>query len=154
MIAKRYQTTIPSILEKNPELDPLRIEEGTSVTIRQGDVWRNQPKSPAYSENSKPYTVVEGDTLQKIAAHFELPLHRILSANQMTIMTSIRPGQSLRIPQKDETPKRVTAHRVSKGESLQAIANKYGVSIEDLMEWNHIGKRKGLKKGQRLLIYR
>lgn len=45
-------------------------------------------------------------------------------------------------------------HRVKKGETLGRIAGKYGVSVSQIMNWNHLKSSKKLRIGQRLEIYR
>ena len=43
-------------------------------------------------------------------------------------------------------------HTVSKGETLFAISKKYGVTVEDLKQWNNIGTQNIITLGQRLVI--
>ncbi len=50
-------------------------------------------------------------------------------------------------------PQSLIYHKVKKGETLEGIARKYGVSPKDLMEWNNLKKSK-IQAGQRLLIKR
>ncbi|MDR3350168.1 MAG: transglycosylase SLT domain-containing protein [Prevotellaceae bacterium] len=45
-----------------------------------------------------------------------------------------------------------TIHRVRKGETLGAIALKYGVKISDLQYWNNIGKNARINAGQKLVV--
>ena len=44
-------------------------------------------------------------------------------------------------------------HRVRKGESLSVIANRYGVSVRNLRNWNHL-KNNNIVAGRRLKVYR
>lgn len=45
-------------------------------------------------------------------------------------------------------------HKVKKGETLGRIAKRYGVSISQIMSWNHLKSSRKLRIGQRLHIYR
>ncbi|MDX1651152.1 MAG: LysM peptidoglycan-binding domain-containing protein [Brumimicrobium sp.] len=56
--------------------------------------------------------------------------------------------------QKAEEPQREEAfkHHVRSGESLSVIAEKYGTSVSNIMNWNNLRSTR-LKVGQRLLIY-
>ena len=45
------------------------------------------------------------------------------------------------------------SHVVRKGETLNSVAKKYGVTVTDLKTWNLVGK-KGLRPGRRLVIYK
>ncbi len=51
-----------------------------------------------------------------------------------------------------ELKKKQLIHSVKRGESLTIIAKKYGVSINDLKEWNNL-KTLSVKTGQKLKIY-
>ena len=42
-------------------------------------------------------------------------------------------------------------HKVRRGETLAAIADKYGVDVQDLKAWNHLHHNKAVV-GQRLII--
>ena len=44
-------------------------------------------------------------------------------------------------------------HVVKRGENLSTIAEKYGVSLADLYEWNDLGSRSVLKVGQEIEIH-
>lgn len=43
-------------------------------------------------------------------------------------------------------------HTVGKGETLFAISKKYGISVEELKQWNNIGAQNIITIGQRLVI--
>jgi len=47
-----------------------------------------------------------------------------------------------------------TTHVVSSGETLFAISRKYGVSVDQLKEWNNIGNQNIISIGQKLVIFR
>lgn len=49
------------------------------------------------------------------------------------------------------TPK-IKTHIVKKGESLWVIAKKYGVTVSDLVEANHIADKNVIKINQELII--
>jgi membrane-bound lytic murein transglycosylase D len=44
-------------------------------------------------------------------------------------------------------------HTVQQGESLYAIAKRYGVSVTDLMQWNAINVQQGISPGQSLKLF-
>ncbi len=52
------------------------------------------------------------------------------------------------------TSTRYETHKVRKGESLAAIADRYGVSVDDLKTWNRDAKKNGkLQAGESIKIY-
>ncbi len=47
-----------------------------------------------------------------------------------------------------------TTVKVRRGETLSRIADRYHVAMSDLKQWNHLGRRGGVKAGQNLVIYK
>ena len=46
----------------------------------------------------------------------------------------------------------VTTHTVKKGDTLSAIAKKYGCTVQQLMKWNNLKNANALRIGQRLKV--
>lgn len=72
------------------------------------------------------YAVADGDTLGTIAAKFNLKLTTLLWANDLTEKSSIKPGQTLKVPPIDGV-----VHTVHKGDTVYSIAKKYGLGDDD-----------------------
>lgn len=51
-------------------------------------------------------------------------------------------------------PVQVRQHVVKKGETLSSIAREYGVSVEDIREWNKLTKDSVIQPDQKLLIHK
>jgi LysM repeat protein len=63
-------------------------------------------------------------------------------------------GQEIKVPYSPNNrtkTKEGTIHRVGQKETLYSIAKQYGVTVEDLKNWNNLSNA-GLKMGQELLI--
>jgi hypothetical protein len=54
----------------------------------------------------------------------------------------------------DHPEPEVVYHRVRKGDTLSAIAKRYGVRLGDLSAWNSLGARSIIRPGQRIAIHR
>lgn len=52
----------------------------------------------------------------------------------------------------DKTPKRQMVYVVRKGDNLAGVARKFGVSSQDIKEWNHLRSTR-LRRGQRLVVF-
>ena len=94
------------------------------------------------STPSLDYLVPEGATLEAIAAHYGVTAQDILIFNGLDALT---PGEVIRIPYVTEEtapeayePKREQIHVVVEGDTLQAIADAYGVPLYALCQWNNI----------------
>lgn len=53
----------------------------------------------------------------------------------------------------DEVPDNPVMYRVKRGDSLIKIADLYGVTVRELVDWNNLGDRRYLRIGQRLKIF-
>lgn len=102
------------------------------------------------------YTVRKGDSLWKIAARTGVSVTQLRTANKLR-GNRINVGQTLLIPDTAndsalQTANDVITYRVSRGDTLWDIANRYGTSVKKLRQVNNTGKV--LKVGQVLTIYR
>lgn len=67
-------------------------------------------------------------------------------------------GEEPAVPKARENQKgkskaeKVVQHRVKKGETLSAIANRYGVSVAQLRDWNRLPAKKQLQANQKLIV--
>jgi LysM repeat protein len=128
-----------------------------------------KPSSNApQSSNSSPHIVVPGDTLYGIARHYGINFADLVKWNGLQKPYSLSLGQELRvIPPTSIKRKpgltqesgylqpvglRPRYHIVNRGESLEGIAIKYGLSINDLAERNGIGRPYSIYPGLKLSI--
>jgi LysM repeat protein len=112
------------------------------------------------------HSVKKGDTIGKIAKQYGVSKKDIQRWNGLRSQV-IKIGQELEIllvengastsstaalAQKDSSKaKKAISYRVKKGDTLHSIASAFGVSIDDLREWNNIrGTR--IRIGQALVI--
>ena len=126
------------------------------------------------------YTLKHGDRLERLAAERGIALANLKQANGIGAKTRVGPGFQLLLPMKGSAgasdplptmfvppamPVRATdsrsgstrteirklTHTVARGDTLVSIADRYGVSVDDLRRWNRIGR---LMAGQNLVIER
>jgi hypothetical protein len=50
-------------------------------------------------------------------------------------------------------PARISV-KVKKGETLKGLAQRYNVSEKEIITWNKLGERRGLKMGETLILYK
>ncbi|MEO8608861.1 MAG: LysM peptidoglycan-binding domain-containing protein [Chloroflexota bacterium] len=108
------------------------------------------------------YVVQRGDNLFRIAQRFGVTTDALAQANGITDPSHIFAGQQLTIPNFDTTAPVVenplvggtpTTHVVTGGESLQSIANSYGMTIEQVMQINNITNPDLIYRGQSLTVW-
>jgi LysM repeat protein len=68
---------------------------------------------------------------------------------------TIRPGQTLKVSgntrSRAATTNRTQTYRVRSGDSLTAIARKYGVTVTQIKQWNNL-RSSTIRPGQQLKI--
>ncbi|MBT8146535.1 MAG: N-acetylmuramoyl-L-alanine amidase [Gammaproteobacteria bacterium] len=95
------------------------------------------------------YVVKRGDNLSEIAVRFGISLAELKVSNDLRSDT-IRIGQTLTIPGSGTLPA-ISEHRISRGETLSEIAQRYRVSLSSLRRANNISGDK-IMVGQLLKI--
>jgi len=97
-----------------------------------------------------PYVVRWGDTLWAIALRFGTTVEAIVRANNIADPNYIWAGQTLIIP--GVAPPEPVIHIVQKGETLWAIALRYGTTVQAISLANNILNPNLIYVGQRLTI--
>ncbi|MCR4580412.1 MAG: M23 family metallopeptidase [Treponema sp.] len=93
------------------------------------------------------YKVRSGDTISGIAIKFGLRnISTLISVNDIGNVRQLAAGQKLRIPSVDGI-----IYTVKKGDSLNGISTKYGISLDNLLDVNDLTKET-LTAGQQLFI--
>lgn len=121
------------------------------------------------------HTVARGQTLQSIARRYGTNVTSIAEANGLASGQRVRRGQELIIPitaparptraaRRARTPAAVAdtdtpaegqvriSHTIRPGDTLTAIASRYGTTVEDLRQWNGI-RGTAIAAGDTLTIY-
>lgn len=104
------------------------------------------------------HRVKSGETLSLIAKKYSVPVRVIAQANQVRNIHRLSLGQDLVIPISgwvaplQETPALPGSHVVRRGDSLEKIAGLYGVTVRDLLAWNHLKPGALIYPGQKIKI--
>jgi len=152
-IANEYNTTVDTLMDVNNL-------KGTTLTINQQLlIPKNGNMDIEIGTDNKgiTYTVKSGDSLWKIANSYGISVNDLKSANKLTSDT-LSIGQKLLIPVSDTTVGEITKpngsginYVVVSGDNLYTIANKYGVSVDDIKSLNNLSSNT-LSIGQVLKI--
>jgi LysM repeat protein len=152
-ISKRYGTTVDAILQQNPTADG-GLEIGQILKVP----YVSSPKKPA--SNGK-HIVAEKETMYSIAKLYGLTVDELRKLNGLTD-TSLSLGQELIVKKSGgvSEPSKINStpvqsikgvHTVAAKETLFSISKQYGVSVEQLKEWNNLSSNE-LKLGQTLMV--
>ena len=99
------------------------------------------------------HQVNEGETLFGISQRYKVSMDDLQKINQELDLKQLGIGDTLRIPLFPRLAQGKKArHRVEEGQTLFAIARKYGVGVNDLRAWNALGGQP-IAIGQELIVY-
>jgi LysM repeat protein len=163
-IALEHGTTVAALAALNGLADPSSIQIGQRIVL--------QPPSPPAVITQAPRTppapvihVVEPDqTLWGISVQYGTTMAALVELNQIADPSLIRIGQTLAIPQPaaaSATPTSASplpavpaprVHVVQAGETLWAIADLYGVTLQALVDANRLADASFIRTGQSLVI--
>lgn len=153
VIAENYGVSLQNLKDWN-ELESDVIYPGQELTLVK-PVETKKEKSTVKDKGAKTHKVKEGENLTLIANKYEVSPDDIMEWNSLE-SDVIQAGQVLVVsePQKKVKEKKgsKTTHKVTSGETLSSIADDYGVTIDNIKEWNSL-KSDIIKTGQNLEIY-
>ncbi len=174
VVAEAADVTVEELRELNPELKwgvtPAQ-PNGYTLKVPAGSAELVQEKLAALppSERLKfaHYRVKKGDSLGSIARKHGTSIQAIAQMNHIKQARSLRVNQDLIIPgagwrgeprelgqtvARATTPAVASRHIVRRGESLSTIAQRYGVSVDDLRRWNKLRRGQVIYPGQTLRL--
>ncbi|QJW89220.1 LysM peptidoglycan-binding domain-containing protein [Spirosoma taeanense] len=123
-----------------------------------------RPTAPV-NRSASSHTVEPGQTYYSIARLYGLTVDELLTLNNLTTDNVLEAGQKLAVkptvgrvvqpssPSKSpaSSQSETSYHTVAKGETMFRISKQYGVTIEQIREWNNLTDV-GVKEGQRIRI--
>lgn len=159
-IAVRYGVTMSALAAANGIGNTNYIYTGQQLVIPDG----SSGASNSYSAAGEGYvTVGRGDSLSVIAALHGMSTSELMQLNGLTNPNHIWIGQQLRVrggsgavATTDTSTAPVasdgTVHVVQRGDTLSRIAQRYGLSLQQIMALNSISNPNHVYVGQRLLV--
>ena len=97
------------------------------------------------------YTVKAGDTLSSIANKYGTTYQKLASYNSISNPNLIRVGQVIKIPSTKPTSS-IEYYIIKNGDTLSAIASKYGTTVNQLVSWNNISNPDKIYVGQKIRV--
>ena len=180
-IARRYGTTVEVIRDVN-ELRGNTIRAGDHLMIPQAvrsldrysgsaDMRLAATQNRPRGDTRREHTVASGESLWTISRRYGVNVRQLAQWNGMAPGDTLRAGRTLVIWQQGtgaSTPAAATraqaaapsdaarlrnlTYTVRQGDSLWRIANRFSVSVDDLLAWNNLARNTVLRPGQRLTL--
>jgi membrane-bound lytic murein transglycosylase D len=103
------------------------------------------------------YTVKKGDTFFNISKRFAVSRSDIANWNKISPNSNVKLGQKLKIKGSVQqvasaSASKLVHYSVKKGDSLNQLSRKFGVSVNDLRKSNPGVGNKGIRPGQSLKV--
>ena len=175
-LARRFNTNVKSIQGLNQLSgsmiragQPLLIPTATKSAEHYGHS-SEQRRSPiqdrskgANGRTKISYQVRSGDSFWAIAKRHDTTVGALTNWNGMAPGDTIKPGQTLVIWTEQSTGSqarpeerslvRKLSYRVRRGDSLARIANKFNLSVKDIVNWNQVSTNNYIHPGQSLTLF-
>jgi membrane-bound lytic murein transglycosylase D len=174
VLARLADTTVAAIRELNPQYLRLATPPGARSLVRL-PLGHGPMTVAAYAElpprqrvTFVEHFVARGETLSGIAVRYRVSQSLLLAANPKVKTRSLRIGQRVVVPTGGTLSTKVarrmaepvvaagttkrTFHRVRRGETVSEIADEYGISQRELLDWNGLDSRGRIRAGQRIRV--
>jgi len=159
-IAKNYSTSVALIKTVN-KLSSNTIIAGEQLLvpkITSGSTLPENGHDPHYTE----YKIKPGDSLWDLSKEFEVTIDELAVWNKLNKKDYLKIDQTIKLFQCENKPDvsrpetiQKVAYHVRNGDSLGRIANRFNVSVAELVNWNKKVKKQSslIHPGQYLIIY-
>lgn len=152
IIADKYDVDVSDLKDWN-DIDGDKILVGQKLKIYSDKKISNETDKS--SGKKVTYKVKQGDNLTAIADNYEVSVQQIKDWNELD-NDVIYEGQVLKLYSEKKTfskeEKKSKSYTVKKGDNLTDIADKFGVTVENIKDWNDLEKDV-IFEGQVLKLY-
>src|SRR5690606_3405388 len=156
-IAKQYNIAIEKLYDLNPGLKEYGLKIGQQLNLTETTAIKNVQQLKG-KPNASTVIVEKGETIYGIAVKNNTTVSALYEMNPGLQQNGLKVGQPINIPVGDKQtetaskpatkPKTIT---IQPKETLYSIAKAYGVSQEQLLQWNPDLKN-GLKEGAVVIV--
>lgn len=159
-IASQYNTTVNQIISLNQLSNPNLIYVGQVLKLKNSQTTNSSSSSSSTAAmTAGTYTVKAGDTLSAIASRYSTSSSTLASLNSLSNPNLIYVGQVLKVSANASTSSSTSSsanstvttaasYTVKSGDTLSAIAAKYGTTYQALASANSISNPNDIYVGQ------
>jgi len=160
-IAERYGTSVQRLMQLNGLRSPQDLWAGSRIQVPGAAPARPSgggggTRTTTVNAN---YTVKPGETLSELAERYGTSVQRLMEINNLRGPQDLWAGSRIQVPvtrtaaaPKPAVNKNATQHKVQSGETLSVIADRYGVSMQNLVALNGISDPNQVDVGRTLKL--
>lgn len=158
-IASHYGTSYEALAQLNNISNPNHIYVGQVLKLSASTANPVTPRHQASTSAKGTYTVQAGDSLSAIAARYGMSYETLARLNNISNPNHIYVGQTINLGASASTSRRYAAttsngrsYTIQAGDTLSAIAARYGMSYETLARLNNISDPNRIIAGQQIIL--
>lgn len=157
LVADLTNASLPEIVALNPSLLRMSTPHDTPFDLHippgTKDAYLDRVKEiPEDKRSSWRFHVVKaGESLDAIASLLHARAQEIVEINSIAPGDTLDEGDELVVPVTVAAPSHPQRYKVRKGDTLITVADRFGVSVEDLRRWNHLSSN-AVKPGRTLTV--
>ena len=159
-IAERYGTSVQRLMQLNGLRSAQDLWAGSRIQVPGAGSAPTSTGARTTTVNAN-YTVKQGETLSELAERYGTSVQRLMELNNLRSAQDLWAGSRIQVPvtrtaaapkPKPAVNKNATQHKVQSGETLSVIAQRYGVSMQNLIAINNISNPNQVEVGQTLKL--
>ena len=151
-IAERYGTSVQRLMQLNNLRSPQDLWAGSRIQV--------PGAGGGGGSSSGNYTVKPGETLSEIAERYGTSVQRLMQLNGLRSAQDLWAGSRIQVPgaggggsnRGDSTTTVKANYTVKPGETLSELAERYGTTVQHLMQINGLNSAQDLWAGSRIQV--
>jgi LysM repeat protein len=152
-IAERYCTSVQRLMQLNNLRSPQDLWAGSRIRVPGGS------SGGGGAAGGGNYTVKPGETLSEIAERYGTSVQRLMQLNNLRSTQDLWAGSRIQVPgagggggARSATNTVNANYTVKPGETLSELAERYGTSVQRLMQLNNLRSTQDLWAGSRIQV--
>jgi membrane-bound lytic murein transglycosylase D len=158
LVADVTDSTLQEIVALNPSLLRLTTPADLPVDLHlppgTKDLFSSRMKEIPEEKRAtwRFHEVKEGETLESIAAAMHTRAAEIAEANDIAVKDGVEEGDDLAVPVVAAATDHPQRYKVRRGDTLVTVADRFGVTVSQLRQWNHLRSSRTVPSGKTLYV--